>query len=283
MLQRFIEYLAAEKGLASLTLLSYERDLHRLQNYLKKKPLETAKKEDLFAFLKSLKGGYSESTIARQIVTMRLFYQFLQKEGMIASNPAHFLETTKVKIPLARPLTKSEIESLISVTESLQEKAIVYLLYASGLRAKELCDLTLEDLTSDMIKIRGKGGKERLVPVAKVAVEALDAYLKGRTDKKRALFLSKTGKTLTPSILFTLIKTLANRAKIAKRVYPHLIRHSFATHLLEGGADLRVIQELLGHSDIKTTNRYTHLSKQHLIKAFTDLHPRQNLENENKQ
>lgn len=274
MIERFIEYLAAERGLSHLTLLHYERDLRLFSDYLGTKEITLAEENDLLRFFSFLKKKYKNASISRCMTTLKTFYSFLCRESLLSKNPASFLTLPKKNEPTPLPLTFSEIKSLVEVADSSRDKAIVMLLYSSGLRVQELCHLEITDLFTEQLRIRGKGGKERLVPIAKQARLAIDAYLDERTSNEPHLFLSRSGKPLSPVVIFTLIKELGVKGGIKKKVYPHLLRHSFATHLLEGGADLRVIQELLGHSDLRTTQRYTYLSKQSMQEAFERFHPK---------
>ena len=276
-LSNFIHFLAAEKGLKQATLLAYQSDLRAFFSHAKE-----MSKEEILLFLDRMRTkGAASSSIARALVSLRVFCRFLQKEGFLAQDMCSMLEQPSLWQKIPEILSLEEIERLFSLPDKGSEKgqrdrAILYLLYACGIRVSELCTLNLQDIGDDSIRVVGKGGKERLIPIAKEAVNAIDAYLlvSKRKGEEPSLFLGKKGKRLRRETVWAMIKAYAKKAGIEKTISPHTFRHSFATHLLEGGADLRVIQELLGHSDIATTDRYTHLSDQKLQQAFSQFHPR---------
>ncbi|MFZ4773389.1 MAG: tyrosine-type recombinase/integrase [Chlamydiia bacterium] len=270
---RFIAYLAAERGLSPNSLESYRRDLARFSQFLTPLPLEKGSKQDLIRFIKTLELNFSIATQQRQVVVLRRFYLFLMREGAIQINPASHIEPPKKGIQLVRPLSVKEMERLVAACKNPLERALVLTIYASGLRASEVAGLSIYDVSEATLRVKGKGGKERIVPIAKIALEAIDVYLGGRNDSLAHLFVSR-GKPLKRDGVLHIIKAVTRRSGLEKNVYTHLLRHSFATHLLEGGADLRTIQELLGHSDIRTTNRYTHLTKDHIKLAFDQFHPK---------
>jgi integrase/recombinase XerD len=276
-LSRFLHFLAAEKGLKQATLLAYRSDLETFFSHAKE-----LSKEEVLLFLDRLKTkGAASASIARALVSLRVFCRFLQKEGFLAQDVCGMLEQPSLWQKIPEILSLEEIERLFSLPDKGSERgkrdrAILYLLYACGIRVSELCSLNLQDVGDESIRVVGKGGKERLVPIAKEAIEAIDAYLlvSQRKSGELSLFLGRKRKKLRRETVWGMIKTYAKKAGIEKTISPHTFRHSFATHLLEGGADLRVIQELLGHSNIATTDRYTHLSDQKLQQAFSQFHPR---------
>lgn len=270
---RFLDYLAAERGLSVNTILSYKRDLEKFYSFLTPQPLEKATKQDLFRFIQTLEKSFSIATQQRQIVVLRRFYHFLLKEGAIAKNPAAHIDPPKKGVQIVRPLTIQEIEILVKTCQTPMEKALLLTIYGAGLRASEVASLTLYDVQEGTVRVKGKGNKERIVPIAEIVLEAIDAYLKMRNDTNPYLFVHKS-KNLKREGILLIIKRISQKSGLSKNIYTHLLRHSFATHLLQGGADLRTIQELLGHSDIRTTNRYTHLTKDHLQSAFDRFHPK---------
>lgn len=270
---RFLDYLVAERGLSQNTIQSYSRDLEKFSIFLYPQPLEKATKQDIFRFVKSLEKEFSVATQQRQIVVLRRFFHFLLKEGAIFKNPASHVDPPKKGVQLVRPLTVEEIELLVRACKQPIEKALILTVYASGLRASEAASLTIYDVKEGSIRVKGKGGKERIVPIAPIALDAIDLYLKQREDSNPYLFVIRK-KNLKREQILNIIKKIANESGLEKNVYTHLLRHSFATHLLQGGADLRTIQELLGHSDIRTTNRYTHLTKDHIKSTFDLFHPK---------
>jgi integrase/recombinase XerD len=207
------------------------------------------------------------------------FFRFLKKEGIIEIDPTLILEGGKIEQKIPNILTISEMQNFLAQYSgedflSMRNRAIVLLLYAAGLRVSELCSLNLIDLAEDSLRALGKGSKERIVPVAKVAIEAIDNYLALRDDKEKALFVTLNLKRIQRQDVYLIVKEGGKRAGILKSISPHTLRHSFATHMLENRADLRVLQELLGHSDIATTERYLHISKRHIRQNFDAFHPR---------
>lgn len=287
LLDSFLEMMAAERGASENTLQSYRRDLEDASAFLatKKAPMETAIRSDLEAYLVSLgKRGLAPSSISRRISSMRQFYHFLFTENIRKDDPASTLETPKQKRRLPKSLSQEDIEKLIAQAHSeddLRLTAMLELLYASGLRVSELVTLpasTLRKATSNgtpFLIIRGKGNKERMVPLHDSAIEAVNKY--GATQKNDSPFLfpssAKEGH-ITRQRFAQLLKALAVRTGLdPDLISPHTLRHSFASHLLSGGADLRVIQELLGHSDISTTQIYTHVESERLNKLVHSHHP----------
>lgn len=283
-----LAYLGSEKGLASNTLLAYERDNASFIQFLKDKGtmhITAVREEDVIAFLAHLKAqAYADSSMCRMVVALKVFFRFLKKEGVIDADPMAHLDSPKFWQLIPEVLTFEEVSALLDAPdagsdEGVRDRAILAVLYASGLRVSEVCSLNLHSIDDDVLRVKGKGGKERIVPIAKAAVDAVDAYLlKVRKDEQTsndALFVrGRGGRRVDRHFVWHRVKHYAARAGIVKRVSPHTLRHSFATHLLENGADLRVIQEMLGHASIATTDRYTHLSQRRLMESFHGFHPR---------
>ena len=283
-LNDFLNYLASEKMLSLKTLEAYKRDVRALICFLKVKDFTQVTEKHLIAYFSHLKEkGYASSSLYRFLISILVCFRFLKREGYLKENPTYFIERPKLWQLIPDVLSEKEVERLlkqpdITTEEGARDRAIIEMLYASGLRVSELCMLNLFDVDDKSICVRGKGGKDRIVPVAPSAIAALDRYLGFRNEaeerEKIPLFLSKRKRRIYRGEIWMKIKKYAKAAGIETKVSPHTLRHSFATHLLEHGADLRVIQELLGHADIGTTDRYTHVSNKHLFKAFESFHPR---------
>lgn len=286
-LEDFIIYLSSEKGLSQNTLQAYRRDISFFISFIKSnysiqdwKKIQPQHIVDLLSYKKAK--GYATSSISRHLIAIRMLFRFLKREDIISKNITKVLEAPKLWQTLPDVLTKDEMNSILiqpdtSTRLGARDKAILELLYASGLRVSELCQLNIQDVGDEYIRVKGKGGKERIIPVGKQAIKAIDHYLNYRNDPEDQphLFLSKKGKSLYRFEVWDLIKYYAKKAGIYKNVFPHMFRHSFATHLLDNGADIRVIQEMMGHSNISSTDKYTHVSQSHIQKAFQNFHPRQ--------
>lgn len=275
----FLDYIRSEKGLSSHTLEAYGRDIAAFASFLGKHPKEVTS-EDILSFLSFLKSKqYATSTICRKLIAVKMFFRFLRKEGEVSVDLGQF-DTPKLWQLIPEALTCEEIDALLKEpdpTSSLgaRDQAILELLYATGMRVSELCSLRLTDLSDSFVKVRGKGKKERIIPVGKKAIAAVDHYLLHyRGDGNEALFISSRGKPMSRIAVWSRVKAYARSAGISKAISPHTLRHSFATHLLENGADLRLIQDMLGHEDIGTTDRYTHVTGNRLKTAFKTFHPR---------
>ncbi|MEI6867093.1 MAG: site-specific tyrosine recombinase XerD [Actinomycetes bacterium] len=295
----YLNHLTVEKGLAKNTLTSYRRDLERFLNYLAENSLELSKinSELMSEYVAWLRGKNSnqpplaEASIARAVVSIRNLYAFEAKENS-ELNLLHDFHPPKIPKRLPKALTVSDVSDLIAAADNpvdpiaSRDVALIELLYASGARISEIVQLNLSDISklhelhSFSIKLKGKGGKERVVPIGKYAREALDQYLvrvrpillsERRND---ALFLNRHGKRLSRQSAWEIITSAATRAKIEREVSPHSLRHSFATHLLDGGADIRVVQELLGHSSVTTTQIYTLITIDKLRESYSAAHPR---------
>jgi integrase/recombinase XerD len=288
-LREFINYLSVEKGLSLNTLEAYEMDLLAYASYLKKIKLNDwgfVTRDEILKFLLAEKErGLQSSSMARRMVAVKLFHRFLVKERYLEIDVTTVLESPKLWKKLPYFLTFDEMEKILAApnvkkTLGARDRAILEVLYAAGLRVSELVNLKPTDINfgSGFLKCCGKGGKERLVPVGAKAREALTRYLEKIRPKQKPtsdyVFIGKGGDGLSRQFVWQLIKKYSRLAGIQKNITPHTFRHSFATHLLEGGADLRVVQELLGHADISTTQIYTHLSRDHLKSVHAEFHPR---------
>lgn len=287
----FIDYLSSERGLAPNTLESYSRDLVQFSRYLEKDPVasyDSASRTTVVSYLLYLqKQGKATSTIARRLAALKAFYQYLVRESRVVQDPTAHLESPKQQKRLPKVLTVKEVERLLSQPEQkdasgLRDRAMLELLYATGIRVSELVSLNLEDanLNAEYIRCLGKGSKERIVPMGSMAVRSLQRYLERgrarlvRNPEEGSLFVNHHGRRLTRQGFWKIVKKYAREARIKKKITPHTLRHSFATHLLENGADLRSVQEMLGHADISTTQIYTHLTKGKLKEVYAKAHPR---------
>lgn len=290
-LQSFIHYLTVEKGLSKNTLESYKRDLKQFVAYLRKSEqskIEEISRQNIVSYLMVLREqGKATSTISRSMASIRAFFQFLLRDQKIISDPSIHLETPKIERRLPKVLSIAEVEALLQAPQSStafgqRDRAMLELLYATGIRVSELISLSLEDVHLQMgfVKCLGKGSKERVIPLGRVAIESLEQYIqvgRHKLDKKKrskALFLNHHGNPISRQGFWKIIKKHAKDAGIEKDIMPHTIRHSFATHLLENGADLRSVQEMLGHADISTTQIYTHVTKTRLKDVYSKAHPR---------
>lgn len=288
----FINYLSVERGLAQNSLLAYESDLKKYVQFLSAKNVKDFRdvtRNVITDFLFYEKKRKQEaSSIARALVAIKLLHRFLLKEWILKEDVTDVLELPKLWKRLPSFLTMKEMEAMLSAPNGrnslgIRDRAILELLYATGIRVSELVGLKLQDinLESGFLKCYGKGGKERVVPLGRAAHEAVDRYLKkvrnaknGKRSDKLFLGLRRSGEHLTRQAVWQIIRRYAKQARIKKTITPHTFRHSFATHLLERGADLRVVQELLGHADISTTQIYTHVSRDHLKSVHHRFHPR---------
>ncbi len=285
----FLDYLSVEKGLARNTLDAYRQDLTRYNDFLKKEKVSDWNKVSRTHILKFLnaesKRGLESSSIARGLVSIKLFHRFLTKERYVASDITSVLESPKLWKKLPHYLTAQEMESILKMPDTkkaggIRDLALLECLYATGMRVSEITELPVEHVYLDnkFIKCRGKGDKERLVPLGSVAVSACQTYLHRVRSKMKTktnhFFVGRSGEGLTRQFVWQMIKRYARLAGITKEITPHTFRHSFATHLLERGADLRVVQELLGHADISTTQIYTHVSGNRLKSIHAKFHPR---------
>nr|WP_212975209.1 site-specific tyrosine recombinase XerD [Bacillus sp. J14TS2] len=292
-MQDFIHFLTVEKGLSQNTIVSYKRDLKRYLEYLQQveqvKKLNDVTRIHIIQFLAFLKKeGKSSKTLARHIASIRAFHQFLLRDKVVDHDPSVHLETPKMERTLPQVLSFREVEKLLNTSDlttsyGIRDKAMMELLYATGIRVSELINLDLDNvhLTMGFVRCIGKGDKERIIPLGQMASDSVEQYLRESRPQLRktkykteALFLNHHGNRLTRQGFWKIIKKLAAEANIEKDLTPHTLRHSFATHLLENGADLRAVQEMLGHADISTTQIYTHVTKTRLKDVYTKYHPR---------
>lgn len=291
LIDEFINYLSVERGLSNNTLLSYRRDLTKYAKYLShqnRTSVDAVKREQVISFMQKQKeGGLSATSISRSLSAIKMFHRYLTRERLAKEDPTSLLETPKLWKRVPDVLSAMEIEAMIKASQGrgwqqIRDTAILELLYASGMRVSELVDLKVENVNLGMgyIRCTGKGRKERIIPIGRRAQEAVRRYLnqiRGKLVKSNftsILFLSRLHKKISRQSIWKLIKGYARKAKIKKLVKTHTIRHSFATHLLERGADLRSVQEMLGHSDISTTQIYTHVDKARLRAIHKQFHPR---------
>ncbi len=296
-IQRFLDHLAVERGLSINTIEAYRRDLARYQAFLTNRGIHDGRKVDdlsVAAFVARLSSSthsdgrpYRASSVVRALSSVRSFHRFLMREGEAARDPSAGVVRPKLPRSLPRPLTVDEVGRLLAVPSrgtpaELRDRAVLEVLYGAGLRISELVGLDVDDvdLEEGSVRVLGKGGKERDVPLGRFARDAVRSYISsGRpalaTNASRAaLFLNQRGGRLTRQGCWGILPKHVKRAGIDKRVTPHTLRHSFATHLLEGGADVRVVQELLGHASVATTQIYTLVTKEHLREVYFTTHPR---------
>jgi len=291
MLDPFFHYLIVEKGLSRKTIEAYSHDLNRFVDFLEKKGIEEvsqAEKLDVRAFLLALKRqGLSSRTTARHLVALRTFFRFLIQEGTLEVSPAEDLESPTLTMKLPEILSVKEVEQLLEQPDTqallgIRDRAMLELLYGTGMRVSELVQIPINQLNVEggYVLLYGKGSKERIVPLGREAMKWVTVYLqtaRGRLAKGREsplLFVSRAGRGMSRQRFWKSIKAYGRKAGIKKRITPHLLRHSFASHLLERGADLRSVQMMLGHSDISTTQIYTHVGGERLKKVHQRHHPR---------
>ncbi len=289
-LDDYLHYLKAERGLSDNTVSSYGMDLQQFIGYLKEQEIDNLNdvdKQVIIDYLDYLmKKGKANSSIVRCVTSLRKFFQTMKQDGIIDENPMLTIETPKSEKHLPEVLSTEEVEMLLNApdvtqTLGLRNRAILELMYATGLRVSEVVNLRLEDLHLDVgiIQTIGKGRKERIVPIGDEAITWINNYLRDarpelcKTRRSPFLFVNFHGERLTRQGVWKNLKNEVRKAGITKNVTPHTLRHSFATHILENGADLRIVQELLGHSDISTTQIYTHISKKRLSEIYDTTHP----------
>ena len=287
----FLSYLSVERGLSKNTLESYKRDLARFFEYLKSRHIASVDKvtrQIITSFMLSEKDrGLSSNSISRELACLKTFFKFLVRESKIKEDVTSVIESPKLWKKLHSALNLEEVESLLKApnvkdTMGIRDKACLELMYATGMRVSELINLKMDDVNMEVgfVKCFGKGSKERIVPFGKKAREGIERYIaKARSAflKRKVsnfLFLTRLGKPMSRQTFWKTIKKYASEAGIKKEITHHSLRHSFATHILERGADLRIVQEMLGHSDISTTQIYTHVSKDRLKSIHQKFHPR---------
>jgi len=291
LIEEFLGYLSVERGLSKNTLVSYRQDLARFSEYLKSRriaSIERVTRQMISSFMMTEKDrGLSANSVSRELACLRSFFKFLVREHKVKENVTSVIESPKLWKKLPSTLNLDEVEALLMAPDvrglmGMRDRASLELMYATGMRVSELINLKMDDLNMDVgfVKCLGKGSKERIVPFGRKAKESIARYLdKGRKSflKEKVsnfLFLTRLGKPMSRQTFWKTIKKYAKEARIKKDIMPHSLRHSFATHILERGADLRIVQELLGHSDISTTQIYTHVSKDRLKAIHKKFHPR---------
>ena len=291
LIKEFLDYLSIERGLSKNTLESYGRDLGKYAAYFKKQGVEDPdgiKRQDIQNFLMTLKDSkINASSIARNLVAIKVFHRYLTTQRYVKEDVTSVIETPKLWKTLPDVLDLSEVEAILEKPntlkkQGLRDRAALELMYATGMRVSELVNLKVNDIHMDagFVRCIGKGQKERVIPVGRKAKEALQKYLAKarprflRNKDSISLFLTRLGKPMSRQSFWMVIKRYVREARIKKRVTPHTFRHSFATHLLQRGADLRVVQELLGHTNISTTQIYTHVDKERLKQIHQKFHPR---------
>ncbi|MDD5037799.1 MAG: site-specific tyrosine recombinase XerD [Dehalococcoidales bacterium] len=296
-IKHFLTYLAAEKGFSDNTIAAYQNDLSQLagfvdQNATKRRLMPSwagFNRQGMLSYLLYLKErNYAATTIARKVAAAKSFFSFMVTEGNLKENPTHNVSSPNVGRHLPKPISVSQVRHLLeepdklSAPEAKRDRAMLELLYASGMRVSELVSLNLEDIdiAGGFVRCFGKGHKERLIPIYRQAALAVEKYIKevhprlARNKQEKALFLNRRGERLTRQGFWQILKGYAKSAGLDKQITPHTLRHSFATHMLSGGADLRSVQELLGHANISTTQIYTHLTSEHVRRTYEKSHPR---------
>jgi len=287
--EQFLDAVWLESGLSENTLNAYRTDLAAFEGWLGKKklPLDAATRAELLGYLAAnVRQGLSPRSSARRLSTLRRFYRYLLREGLIGEDPTADVRSPSLGRPLPKSITEASVEKLLAAppetTLGVRDRAMLETMYASGLRVSELVALALNelDLTTGLVRVTGKGGKERIVPLGDEATSRLGDYLKGARpsllgeQKSGAVFLTRRGQPMTRQAFWQLIKRYSAAAGIDSSLSPHSLRHAFATHLLNHGADLRSVQMLLGHADLSTTQIYTHVAKARLQTLHASHHPR---------
>lgn len=282
-IDKFLKYLEIERGVSPHTLRAYRKDLREFLRFANMNPEDVELAEVRGFIADQIKSGLNKITVSRRLASIRSFFKFLYREGYKKLNPAKLVPNPKTPKLLPRFLSVDDTFSLVEKPEgrgllSARDRAILELLYSSGLRVSELSGLDVEDINTreGLLKVKGKGKKERIVPVGSKALDAVKSYLVERIPvkkKDKAMFMNRLGSRLTDRGIRRVVVKYARQIGISGRIGPHALRHTFASHLLQGGADLRVIQELLGHASLSTTQKYTHLDVTHLIDIYDDAHP----------
>jgi len=293
----FLNYLTVEKGYSKNTIEAYRNDLHQLASFVEEEaakrgaipPWSIFDRQSMLSYLLQLKErGYTATTMARKIAATKSFFSFMVSEGVMKTDPTEDVRSPKVGKSLPKPITVSQVRHLLEQTaakstpEAKRDRAMLELLYASGMRVSELVSLNLDDIDTKggYIRCFGKGHKERMIPVYEGIARILEEYIGEarprlvHDSEKKAMFVNVRGERLTRQGLWQILKEYAKPAGLENEVTPHTLRHSFATHMLNGGADLRSVQELLGHANISTTQVYTHLTTEHIRRTYDKSHPR---------
>lgn len=292
----FLNFMSVEKGASGNTVAAYKNDLFQFDTFItgisgngKPRDWEELERDLILQYLVTLKArNYAEATVARKVAAIKSFFQYMQAEGVIRRNPAESLESPRVGRQLPKPLSVTEVDELLEQPlkrhspEARRDRAMLELLYATGLRVTELVSLDMDDvnMSGPYVRCMGKGSKERTIPIHEQAASAVIDYLNDgraalvKARKETALFVNRRGERLTRQGFWLILKHYAKEAKIATPVTPHTLRHSFATHMLRGGMNLRHVQELLGHANISTTQVYTQIANEHVRSVYDKAHPR---------
>jgi integrase/recombinase XerD len=296
-INRFLTYLSVEKGFSDNTLDAYKNDLTQLADFIEEEAKKTGtspswagfNRQGMLSYQLHLKErNYAATTLARKVAAAKSFFKFMVAEGRLTENPTQNVASPNVGRVLPKPISHAKVMKLLeqpaklSTPEARRDKAMLHLLYASGMRVSELISLNIEDVDTkgDFVRCLGKGHKERIIPIYRQASLAVEEYLKearprlARSDAERAMFLNRRGQRLTRQGFWQILKGHAKAAGLEEEITPHTLRHSFATNMLSGGADLRSVQELLGHANISTTQVYTHLTSEHVRRSYEKSHPR---------
>lgn len=284
-IEDYIKYLIIDKKYSLNTKESYKKDLYELYLFTNKKDITKLSKEDILKFLKANKDSKSDKTLAHFLTVFREFYKYLEKENITNNNPTDNIELPKLRKSLPKVLSIEEIDDILDISLNTKydyrNKAMLELMYATGIRISELINLKIHDvnISNCTVKVMGKGNKERIIPIGDYAIKYLEIYINEyrslliKKEKSDYLFLNSRGTLMTRQAFFKIIKEIARNKNIKTDFSPHTLRHSFATHMLENGADLRSIQELLGHSNISTTQIYTNISNKFKEENYKNFHP----------
>ena len=296
-IKKFLSYLKAEKGLTDNTSFAYENDLSQLATFVEEEAgkersipsWDNFSRQAMMRYLLNLQEKkYAATTRARKLAAARSFFKFLTAENIIKEDPTHNMESLNVGRSLPKPISLAQVRALLeqptksSTPEAKRDEAMLQLLYASGMRVSELISLNVEDVNiiDGDVRVFGKGHKERIIPIHKQAATVVEQYVRdarphlAHNKDEKAMFLNRRGERLTRQGFWQILKQYAKLAGLTTAVTPHTLRHSFATHMLSGGADLRAVQELLGHANISTTQVYTHLTTEHVRRSYEKAHPR---------
>lgn len=288
--EAFLAYLRVERGLAANSVDAYSRDIRDFLTYVEKreKPLERVDRELISGFLQELYGRLSPRSVGRKVVSLRAFFRFLQLDGYLSHDPTETLESPKTWQTLPQYLTSEEVEAVLAIPDvstptGLRDRTMLEVLYATGLRVTELVRLETARVIPDpgLVQVVGKGNKERIIPLGETALGYIARYLREaypyfleKATHSRFLFLTRRGGPMTRQNFWMMVKAIGRLLGIAHKLSPHVLRHSFATHLLENGADLRAVQLMLGHADISTTQIYTHVTRERMRRVYDRYHPR---------
>ncbi|MGN7357457.1 site-specific tyrosine recombinase XerD [Paenibacillus sp. SAF-054] len=293
--QSFIRYIGDEKGLSRNTLESYERDLQQFLGFMEEQGIDSVdmiKKIHISMYMNHMKGHrFASSTVTRKLVSLRSFFHYMVRESLLAQDPTLYMEAPKLEKKVPQVLTVEQVERLLAAPDTsapagLRDKAMLELLYATGMKVSELMALNLEDVNPEMrfLRCTSSSGKERVLPISSISAEAVGAYVHHmrpelvRDPQERSLFLNNLGTRLTRQGFWKILKKYAAESGIDGDITPHTLRHSFAAHLLEDGADIRSVQEMLGHSDISTTQIYGALTKKAMKDVYESHHPRERMQ-----